>query len=991
MTIIDDYLAITLKYKKTYGEKTILLMQVGSFFEVYAIKDDKGTINGSNIKDFSLICDCAIATKSLQKFNGKTIIMAGFGISQIDKYINKLVNNNYTVVIYEQDFPGKNSTRNLSEIISPGCNFNMNNNKLSNNIVCIWLHKVTNRKNTTSNIYMGVSSIDNYTGKSTIIQFNNIYNHNSSTYDDIERQISILSPHECIIVYNFDNNLINDVIEFIGVSNIKTHIIDANDEHSSFKDLLKNAEKQIYQTNIMNHFFPNISNEIIYETFKSHDIALQSFILLLDFINNYNPSLVSHLSYPIFENHTEKLLLANHSLKQLNIIDDNRQSGKLSSLSSFLNNCLTNMGKRSFYKLLNTPSTNCEILQESYDITEYFINNKIWEYCRTNIDGIKDMDKFIRMLVLNKMNPNYIISFYNDVNNIKNIYKYLNKDKYLSSIINKKFKNIGNICNEMIDFISYNLNIDIAININNISYEKLNILPPKDLCFLNQTNFIEINDLLTNSIISNLQLISIQTYLSNLIKNIEKKKTTNINYVKIHETPKQYPILTTTKRRIELLKSIIKSNKLDLIEISYGDTQTFSFNLNDLEFKLHGNNKKDYIITSNFINKITHSMNDTRELLINKIKEYYFDFINKFITKQNQIQLISEFITWIDVLQNKSYIANKYSYCKPIIDNNKDKSFVDFKSIRHPIIEQLNHSELYITNDFEIGNNINGMLLYGTNAVGKTSFIRSIGISIIMAQSGLYVPCSSFTFKPYYKIFTRIIGNDNLFKGLSTFAVEMSELRTILNYSDKNSIVLGDELCSGTESNSAKSIFTAGIQWLYNTNTSFIFATHFHEINKYNEIIDMKDKLCLMHMTVIYDKVNDTLVYDRKLKSGPGNNMYGLEVCKSLNLPDDFLKNAYNIRNKYEKNNLLSSKSSHFNSKKIIDFCEICNNHIGTEIHHLKHQSTANDKNFIDTHHKNHVANLVNICYDCHKNIHKDTTQYKKCKTVNGKYVISPI
>ena len=81
-----------------------------------------------------------------------------------------------------------------------------------------------------------------------------------------------------------------------------------------------------------------------------------------------------------------------------------------------------------------------------------------------------------------------------------------------------------------------------------------------------------------------------------------------------------------------------------------------------------------------------------------------------------------------------------------------------------------------------------------------------------MAQAGLYVPASSYKFRPYKYIFTRILGNDNLFKGLSTFAVEMSELRTILRLADKNSLVLGDELCSGTESISAVSIFVAGVQ-----------------------------------------------------------------------------------------------------------------------------------------------------------------------------------
>ena len=115
--------------------------------------------------------------------------------------------------------------------------------------------------------------------------------------------------------------------------------------------------------------------------------------------------------------------------------------------------------------------------------------------------------------------------------------------------------------------------------------------------------------------------------------------------------------------------------------------------------------------------------------------------------------------------------------------------------MRHCLIEHLQQNELYISNDISLGTpetSVDGVLLYGTNAVGKTSFIRSLGIAVIMAQAGLYVPCSSFHFQPYKYIFTRILGNDNIFKGLSTFAVEMSELITILRLADDKSLFLGD-------------------------------------------------------------------------------------------------------------------------------------------------------------------------------------------------------
>jgi DNA mismatch repair protein MutS len=275
------------------------------------------------------------------------------------------------------------------------------------------------------------------------------------------------------------------------------------------------------------------------------------------------------------------------------------------------------------------------------------------------------------------------------------------------------------------------------------------------------------------------------------------------------------------------------------------------------------------------------------------------------------------------MLYAKSTLAKKYNYCKPVIVE-ADKSFFKAKGLRHCLIEQIQNSEIYVTNDITLGNgDEDGVLLYGTNAVGKTSLIRSIGITIIMAQAGLYVPCKEFVYKPYQYLFTRILGNDNIFKGLSTFAVEMSELRTILRLADKNSLILGDELCSGTENTSAISIFVAGIQKLYSCKSSFIFATHLHEIVEYEEIAGL-ESVKLKHMTVIYDKERDILVYDRKLKDGSGDSMYGLEVCKALSLPSDFLELAYQIRMKYnpDKQSLLSLKTSHFNSQKIMNLWE---------------------------------------------------------------------
>jgi len=340
----------------------------------------------------------------------------------------------------------------------------------------------------------------------------------------------------------------------------------------------------------------------------------------------------------------------------------------------------------------------------------------------------------------------------------------------------------------------------------------------------------------------------------------------------------------------------------------------------------------------------------------------------------------------LDVLMSKVYVAKKYNFTQPTIDMSRERSFFVAKDLRHPLIEHLQTQEIYVPNDISLGGEKNGLVLFGTNAVGKSSLIRSIGVAVVLAQAGMFVPCSSLVYKPYTRLFTRILGNDNIFKGLSTFAVEMSELRTILRDADENSLILGDELCSGTETTSAIKIFAAGLITLHNKKSSFIFATHFHEIVELPDIKALGD-LRFCHMTVLYDREKDMLVYERKLKEGSGTSIYGLEVCKALKLPTSFMDLAQSIQ-PYGK--IIERKPSHYNAKKIKGgICEVCNENTAVDIHHLQHQRYADHNGVIDTFHKNHKANLVNICKSCHDAIHKTNKQHKRVKTSNGMCVVA--
>lgn len=997
MSLITDYFNITKKYINEYGEKTLLLMQVGAFFEVYGIRNKQNEqIISSKICDFAQICELNIVDKHVC-VGSDDVVMAGFKDIMIEKYLKKMQNAGFTTVVYTQDANEKNTTRSLAGIFSPGTYFQTETASLTNSIACIWVNLFENFTLCKGKfISVGVANIDIYTGKTTIFEFTEQYINNPTTYDELERFISIYNPTEVILISNIpDINEVNNIATYSGINSSLMHIIHINDTLDNHKLIrVQNCEKIPYQKEIFSKFYNFQNYDVFIQQFNDYNITIPAFCYLLDFVYQHNPQLVNKLEEPIFENKSTKLTLANHSLKQLNIINDgSSQKSKLSSVLNFLNECITSMGKRKFaYNLLN-PIKDEIILQREYDITEHILRKlDMYTYnFKDKLNNIKDLEKFERQLLLKKVSPKLICSIFNGIKSALEIGKFVKTDEIIALYLHNfklEIVEIIQYAQQIMDYITQHFDLEIAKDIDQLQLFNVN--------FIKSGVDNELDEQVNTLINSESRLETIRAYLSDLIEGNEKKTKTN-DFVKIHETEKNNYSLLCTKRRCTILREQLPTIDTPIIlkyktndSVVNNDSFVFTISKNNLIFESHtaANNSISNPQIIEYCKNIASIKNSIKEKITTVFNNIIDNFSDLF---QHQLTKITQFITLIDIIYTKANIANKYAYCKPkIIDANK--ACVNAFGLRHCLIEQFQRNELYVTNDVSLGYNDNdGILLYGTNAVGKTSLIRALGISVIMAQAGLYVPCSSFKYKPYTHIFTRIIGNDNLFKGLSTFEVEMSELRTIFKQMNENSLILGDELCSGTETVSAISIFVAGIQHISSAKSSFIFATHLHEIVNYNEITELSS-VCLKHMSVSYDNITGTLIYNRKLQNGSGNNIYGLEVCKSLNLPVKFLDDANAIRIKYnpESKSILTLKQSRYNSNKLINLCENCGKNMGTEVHHISHQTNANDLGFInDTSentifHKNSLGNLITVCETCHLKLHKTNVKKKWTKTTSG-------
>lgn len=988
LLIHEWYFELTKEYQEKYGDTTVILMQVGSFFESYGVKNKKtGEITHSNIADYCYLCDLSISEKKIQLDDNCVLVMAGFRDNCLDKYLEKMMMVGLTAVVYEQkdDIECKNGKkiRELQGVYSPGTYISYdtdNSQKLSNNIMCIWLDSFNALRTREKRFICGISTAHIFTGESSIFEYDTGFIMNPTTFDELERYVSIISPSEVLIVSSLTDKETNSIIQYSGIKTTSIHKIVLEKETDIKKiDIVANCRKQNFIRHMLSKLFGEDAVDVCNE-FNTHTYATQSLCFLMNYIQEHNPDLVRKLSIPKFQNISNRMVLANHTLKQLNIIDDHcmdgKNAGKFSSISSLLNNCCCPMGRRLFNGQIVNPVFDEEWLNKEYEMTSQMlsIEQEKKDLIRRTLGQLRDIEKMARQIVVNKIYPNSIYSLCESLIRIKQLNTLLRTNTEICHYLTGSFlqdtnissnEYINKIIDEILDFINSILIVEKCSGVTTISNVEV---------FIKEGVSMYLDETIRSYNENNLLFHNIRIILNSIMQASESKKD-DIDYIKIHETEKSGATLQITKTRGDKLKKLLQKDGNKVLNI----TNTISIPISEINFKSTGSS--NYEIEIPLLTKIIYSINSQKDKISREMQVVFSNFLKTVeITYYGSIEQIILFIAKLDVLQCKAYIAKKYNYCRPVIDNNggSEKSYFSANDMRHPLIEHIQQNELYVTNDITMGSSEsdNGILLFGTNAVGKTSFIRAVGISIIMAQSGIYVPCSRFIYKPYTSIFSRILGNDNIFKGLSTFAVEMSELRIILKMADENSLVLGDELCSGTEVESALSIFSAGLIELDTKKCTYLFATHFHEITHYEEIKDIR-KLSFKHMSVHYDREQDVLVYCRKLKNGSGSRVYGLEVCKSLYLGEDFIEKAYQFRNKYfpESRGELSSNPSIYNTKKIRGLCEICKESLADETHHLSPQKKADKSGFIDTFHKNHPANLAVLCESCHDKIHKDERQ----------------
>jgi DNA mismatch repair protein MutS len=924
--IIDDYLKYLDEYRNKYGENTIILIQVGSFFELYSI--DANSRYLYNIAD---ICNIQISrkNKSILEVSRNNPIMCGFPLYVLNKYIQLILQNNYTIVLIEQVTEPPEPQRKITEILSPATNININSKK-SNYIMVLYYEEIQDI------LIVGITGVDLTTGRSFIYENASSKSDPQYTLDESYRLITTYNPCEILILSDkLTDNTKKKIMNVISSSN--NALI-----HKKWDDYELNThmKKIDYQNKILAKSFANktMLSIIEYLNLEKYSLGRLSFCCLLQFAYEHNSDIIRELKIPELIENTKNLAIEYNSALQLNIISNNNNEKPLLDI---LNRCNTAFGSRIFKERFLNPINNKQELIKRYNTIEnYLIENK-YKNINKYLTHIIDLERIKRKIILKKMQPSEWGSFASSLENTIEVFKLTEPELII------------NVSNIMKKYEIINLDECSKYNINDIKTNIFNIGVYKDLDDLN----VEYNKAYD-------KIVAICNKISSISSN-------NDTIAKIdYNDSEGYNIIITKKRfenALKIDKQYMEGYEKKLL------TTTNSYKLSS----------KEITIASNIIRKTQYEINT---IVISR----YYDFLASFFSSEiDYLDIIIKNLIDIDITCCNAKNAFEYSYYKPTIDLTTDNSFINAENLRHPIIERIITDVEYVGNDIQL--NQNGILLYGINASGKSSFMKAIGLSIIMAQSGMYVPAVQFKYNPYNHIMTRICGNDNIYKGMSSFVVEMTELRNIIQRADKNSLIIGDEICSGTEAISGVCIVSSAINELLNKKVSFIFTSHLHELSTISLIRDREElKIFHMHIEITND---NKIIYERKLKEGQGSNIYGIEVCKSLDMPINFMINAEKIRKELLGINdlLLETKKSNYNTMVYMDICQICQKNKSQDTHHINYQSFSNQNGYFENYHKNAKHNLVNICKECHDKEHNGEIYIEGFKQTNEGIILNII
>ena len=612
------------------------------------------------------------------------------------------------------------------------------------------------------------------------------------------------------------------------------------------KEVIVNSTFDKSITNILKNQFDisiTISDDIkdideykyIYSDIEDERL-IESIKFLITYVSDIKMTSLSHLQKAIIKENKNYLKMDIHTKRNLELIETLRLKQRQYSLIWLLDKTKTAMGSRMLKNYIENPLIDIDEINKRYDIVETLLEEFILkEDLKNLLYEVYDLERLSGRIAFGNANARDLLQLKNSLKvlpDIKNILKAI------------KYKDI-----------------DTLSDLYNLLEESIYENPPVGIKegFLIKEGYNKELD----------ELKSIRSNGKSFIARFEaeEKEKTGIKTLKVGYNKVFGYYIEVSKGMTNMVKD----------EYGYERKQTLS----NCERYISPVLKEKESMILNAEEKIINLEYDLFISIRDKIKEYI-----------PKLQEVAKVLSEIDVLQSFSTVAEENNYIRPILTND---NIVELKDNRHAVVEKVITSE-YVSNDIIMNKDKNILLITGPNMAGKSTYMRQLAITVIMAQIGCFIPCSSATLKVFDAIYTRIGASDDLVSGESTFMVEMNEANNAISNATSNSLVLFDELGRGTATFDGMALAQSIIEYIHdNIGCKTMFSTHYHELT------DLENNLkYLKNIHVSAHEEDGKVTFLHKIKDGSVDKSYGIHVAKLANLPDKLIKRASDILSIYE-------------------------------------------------------------------------------------------
>ena len=898
------YYEVWKEHSDRYGPRTALLYQVGGFFEIYDTENLTTGTTQANIREIAELCQLSLTVHPIEGTDMQTLF-GGFPEHALGKFERVMVQAGFTVVVVVQK-KGKSGAveeRVVDHIASPGCYVDTNGIKERRLVGCI-LESLNDGPAALRRVYWAACALDIATGRIWFVE--------GCDRDRLHQFLCIHPPTE-LVVWSDGLPAANTLYESLKGACGSVHLRCMSPasvalEESALEKIWPNSRKRLTWI----HTLPQ---------------ARRCLAALMGFAADHVPSALKNIAVPEAWVPDGEVRLGNAALEQLGLISLKSENDK-QCLLGLMDQCRSVAGRRLLRTRLMRPITDIAMLEgrlDRIDATGTATDGQVAATER-GLRSLYDISRLFRKLELGTSGLNDMACLLRSYDSARGLLTAWN----------------GSACEaprtaELLGFLDWVFSVWNLSATTELAREGVSV-PVASLPWISGFD-AEVEAQFAIGLAIRAEAEALCGQWSELGKG-EKLYLCDAEGGGFR--------ITGTKRRINSVLAVLRDEgDKSAVITPYKSTAMLETAGLEAISKRH----RDWWVKWGAVWYSTWSA--ACATLVERGRE--------------MSGIIEQWCADLDVSWTVARIAREWLWKRPTFVAGADQSFIETTNMRHPILERLQTQTQYVSHSIALGSTSGvGMLLYGMNASGKSSLMKAVGLCALLAQCGFPVPATACRISPFTSIFTRILGNDNLWAGLSSFAVEMTEFREILRFADEHSLVLGDELCSGTESLSATALVAAGVETLTQRRAKFIFATHLHELAALPDIAELTG-VKAVHLKVHYDAATDRLIYDRQLAPGSGSALYGLEVCRALDLPAGYLERATAHRKTLA--GWQAPQQSSYSTAAVMDVCAVCGSSAKIEMHHIRPQkdATAAAAEGVDIH---AAGNLACLCAVCHDDLH---------------------